>query len=520
MLRYFDKKYILLFILVLMTFSFKAQISSRSDKKTLLKADDAFDFGDYLTAMRLYEKLYPLDSNNNEMNFKLGVCNYELKKYREHSKKYFNKVSPFSYPEVNYYQGRLHHLAGKYEKSISYFNRYKAFKGDKEHTLKEIDELIKKCNAAMLFESKPNETIKITNLGNTINTEYAEYAPLIPAEENFILFTSRRKNPVWQKLDPLGDYYEDVYISPRKENTWQPVVMLDSNINTAVHDACTGLSADGERLLIYRTSKDLRSGDIYESFYVNKKWSAPSMLGANVNSEDLETSACYSPNGDIIFFSSNRPGGFGGKDLYLVRKLPNGKWGEPFNLGSDINTEYNEDAPFVHPTGNILFFSSEGHKNMGGYDIFKSVFNEGGNFTTPENLGYPINTTDDDIFFVLNTDASQGYLSSERSGGFGSQDIYSVYFSENNIPLNVYNVRVTDSLDNVIKKVEMVVTDMEKGKIYGVYKSNELTGKLWFISKPDRTYRIALQADGFEPLIINAYTVGGTGTEVSFVLSK
>ncbi len=366
----------------------------------------------------------------------------------------------------------------------------------------------------------PSQSEFGTNMGNKINTEYPEYAPLIPAEENFMVFTSRRKNPVWQQKDPLDEYFEDIYISKKDSaNNWQTPVMLDTNINTVVHDACTGLSADGEKMLIYRTSKDLKSGDIYESDYTNYKWSVPLIVNTNLNSPDyLETSACYSPDGSIIFFSSNRSGGYGGKDLYSVKKLPNGKWSSPYNLGSNINTEYNEDAPFVHPSSNTLFFSSEGHKNMGGYDILKSNFDETGAYTEPQNLGYPINTVDDDIFFVLNTDASIGYFSSQREGGFGSQDIYRVYFSENNIPLNTYNVHITDESNNVIKKASLVLTDMEKKEIYGEYKSNETSGKILIISRPKKTYQIIVQADGYELLISN--TLLDLNEDLTFKLKK
>ena len=508
------KNTVIIFIIILLSLPFGkgwggisfAQITSRQDKQLLLKADKAFDFGDFLGALKIYQTLYSLDSTDNETNFKLGVCNYEIKKFRVNSKRYFDKVSPVDFPEVNYYLGRLNHLLKQYDRAIYCYNQYKYFGGDNDFSRKEIDDLIEKCHTALLFETTPDKTIIIKNLGPVVNTEYAEYVPLIPAEENFMIFTSRRKNPIWQKTDPLGDYFEDIYVSKKDSNTgnWTAPVMLDTNINSATHDACTGLSADGEKLLIYRTSKDLKSGDIYESFYSNNKWSNPEILSSIVNSpEYLETSACYSPNGDIIFFSSNRPGGFGGKDLYLVRKLLNGKWGKPFNLGPAINTEYDEDAPFVHPLGNILYFSSEGHKNMGGFDIFKSTFDEKGNFSEPENLGSPINTVDDDIFFVMNTGAFQGYLSSEREGGYGLQDIYSVSFPVIALPLNVYNIHLVDASNSVIKDAEIKIINLENESTYGIYKPNDRTGKILIISQKNKEYRIIIDAPGYEKFVSN-----------------
>jgi tetratricopeptide (TPR) repeat protein len=499
---YLDKKYFTVLILALVFTNSFSQLNTRENKKLFLKADKAFDYGDYLNALDMYTKLYNVDSSNEEINYKIGVCDFEIRKYRQQSKKYFERVSASNFPEVNYYLGRLNHLERSYDKAIGYYTQYKYLAQGEDHTRKEIDDLIQKSQTAMLMESKADNNIQIKNLGEQVNSEYAEYAPLIPADGSFLMFTSRRKNNVWTNTDPYGNYFEDIYISKKNGEDWDKPVMLDTNINTSVHDACTGLSADGEKMMLYRTSKDLKSGDIYESFLTDKKWSNPQLLGPIVNSpEFLETSACYSTNGEIIFFSSNRPGGFGGKDLYLSKKLPNGKWGEPFNLGSAINTEYDEDAPFIHPAMNTLFFSSKGHRNMGGFDIFKSSFDETGKFTPPENLGCPINTVDDDIFFVLSTDASTGYLSSQREGGYGSQDIYSVYFPVNNIPLNVYNIYVFDDSDKIIKNVEILLTDMEKKSVHGIYKSNDVTGKAIVISPPGKEYRIAIQSPGYEPYI-------------------
>lgn len=511
--------FIQILLLCIFTGSLKAQLSSRENKKLFFKADKAFDYSDYLGALKMYEVLYNVDSTNGELNYKLGVCTYEIKKYRKNSKKYFSKVNTGDFPETNYYMGKLQHLDRNYEKAIACFTQYKYLETEGDHYKKELDDLIAKCNTAMLMESNTDKTLQIKNLGNSVNTEYAEYAPLIPAEGNFLIFTSRRKNPVWTQTDPLGDQYEDIYISKRNGEEWLQPVMFDTTINTSVHDACTGLSADGERLLIYRTSKDLRSGDIYESLFGSDKWGSPKMLGSIVNDpEFLETSACYSPDGSMIFFSSNREGGFGGKDLYSVKKLPNGTWGQPFNLGSSINTPYNEDAPFVHPAANVLYFSSEGHTNMGGYDIFKSSFDEAGVFQKPENMGSPVNTVDDDIFFVLSTDASTGYLSSEREGGYGSQDIYSVYFPVNNVPLNVYNIHVFDESGAVINAVDIVLTDMVQKKIYGMYKSNTKTGKVMVISPPEASYRIAIQAEGHDPYISNVLL--SQENELIFKLTK
>lgn len=520
MLPFFSKNKILLSILFcLVVNTVTAQLSVRERQKLFLKADKFFEFGDYPSSLDMYKTLYVYDSANLELNYKIGVCLYAMKKNRKVAIKYFEKTSTEDFPDANYYLGLLYHSQRSFEKAIACFTKYKHLRDEELHSRKEIDDLITKCNTAKLMESQRDFTLSIKNLGDTINTEYPEYAPLIPAQENFMIFTSRRKNQMFPQTDQMGDYFEDVYISQRQNKKWLPPTMLDTTINTAVHDAGTGLSADGEKLMLFRTSKDLKSGDIYESDFINNKWTQPKILGNIVNDpKSAEPSACYSPDGNTMFFSSNRIGGFGGKDLYAVKKLPNGAWGTPYNLGPTINTEYNEDAPFVHPTGNILFFSSEGHKNMGGYDILKSTFDEDTKFSKPQNLGSPINTVNDDIFFVLNTDASFGYLSSEREGGYGSQDIYSVYFPINNVPLNVYYIHVFDESGKVLTNVDVTLINLSGHSIYGTYKANLNTGKILIITPPESSYEIMIKSAGHE--IYSSIALFDAKNELVFKLKK
>ena len=500
-----NRKVFLLLCLQLVSHLMMGQEKTRLNEKLWLKADKVFDFGDYLGALKMYEALNVLDSTNKEINYKMGVCNFEIKPLRKNAMKYFLKARSGANPEAYYYLGLLYHLSGKFNNAIECYSNYKKSKSQKEHSTKEIDDLIEKSHTAELFELKPDPKVQLENLGSKINTPYPEYVPLIPADEDFMIFTSRRKNSVWPQVNEFGEYYEDIYISKQVAGVWHTPQMMDTTINSKGHDACTGLSADGEKLLLFRTSSDQLSGDIYESLYMNGKWSRAKKLGPNVNSSEyLEASACYSPEGEVVFFSSNRPGGFGGKDLYSVKKLPNGEWGKPFNLGSKINTEYNEDAPFVHPSGNILFFSSEGHRNMGGYDIFKSTFDEFGNFSEPLNLGYPINKVDDDVFFVLNTNASAGYLSSEREGGFGAQDIYKVNFLDSVLPYKVHHMVIYDAQKNILKRSEVTLTDSTSGKVYGIFRSNENTGKVLIISEPFKEYSLTVNAPGFEPFTISS----------------
>ena len=174
-------------------------------------------------------------------------------------------------------------------------------------------------------------------------------------------------------------------------------------------------------------------------------------------------------------------------------------------MGPSVNTKYNEDAPYVNPKGNELFFSSEGHKNMGGYDVFKSSFDEAYIFGPSENMGYPINTVDDDIFFVLNTSGSVGYFSSERKGGYGSQDIYKVNFLENVKNLKTCGVNVYDETEELLKQVEINLSEPSSKKLYGTFKSNPNSGKVLIISEPSKEYEVTINVDGYEPLVTKSF---------------
>lgn len=520
MSRFLGKPLVLI-ILMSLTCFVSAQSFSSEEKKNWFEADKLFDYGDYLNAINIYLSLNKKDSLNEEINYKIGICYFYLPNKRFLSDKYFKKVNSDKFIESNYYKARLCHLTREYQKAIKLYEKYMDIKEfDRLFSDGVVKDLIQKSRTALLYEREDNHDVQINNIGEEVNSIYADYAPKISAEGDMLFFTSRRKNSLWNRKDAYGNYFENIFYSV-KDSIWNSPIILNKGINSDYNDACTGISADGEKMLIFRTSEDLKSGDIYESSFDSEKWGPPIKLTNNINSEEfIETSACYSIDGNSIYFSSNREGGYGGNDLYVVKKLPNGSWGEAYNLGPNINTKYNETAPFIHSSGKKLFFSSEGHENMGGYDVFESTFDEYGNYNSPRNLKYPINTNDDDLFFVLSTDEQIGYLSSKRKGGFGSYDIYEVKLSENRTPYKVYKIKVFDLSNNPINKFIVKLVDLNKNKLVGKYKSNKLTGKMIVISEPNKEYEITIEAEGYESyksqIILNSnYFIPFTLSEIN-----
>jgi outer membrane protein OmpA-like peptidoglycan-associated protein len=252
-------------------------------------------------------------------------------------------------------------------------------------------------------------------------------------------------------------------------------------------------------MLLYRDDKN-GNGDIYESILQGEAWSEPVKLPAPINSDDHESSASISPDGHTIYFVSNRKGGQGGRDIWMCVQDNDGKWGAAENLGDVINTSEDEEGVFIHPDGKTLYFSSKGHKSIGGYDIFKSVL-ENGTWSTPVNLGAPINTPDDDLYFVITADGKTGYYASAKTGGIGDKDIYQIFPVEKKKKpgprLTLFKGIVVDKLTSEPLESDIEITDNEKNTIISKIKSNSTTGKFLISLPSGKNYGINVKKEGY-----------------------
>ncbi|GAB4283685.1 MAG: hypothetical protein Kow0068_08620 [Marinilabiliales bacterium] len=492
------------YLIVLLSFSVTVYAQQNSVKKyfrqNLILADEFFQAENYAGALKIYNDLYAIDSLNIEVNYKLGVCMFNIYRKKTDLIKYFER-SKVEYPESYYYLGRIYHLRMQFNKALENYNKYKNSGKALIVSVDDLDFEMDKCYVAKKMIISPVD-VEIVNAGDKINTSYPEYVPLVTGDESVMYFTSRRPGSTGDKLDPNGEYFEDIYYSEYIDSAWSDVKQLGAPVNTPTHDACVALSIDGNKMLIYRTDWALTGGDIYETEFINGEWTKPVKLTDKINSkEGAETSAVYSPDQQTIYFSSNRPGGYGGKDIYRIKKMPDNTWSLPMNLGPVINTKYDEDAPFMHPDGVTLYFSSKGHKNMGGYDIFKSVKQENG-WTTPENLGYPINTVGDDIYFTLSVDGSHGYYSSDMHDTYGSSDIFIINMPKEENKYVILKGTVV-SYDDGFKKLPAVITviDYITKELHGIYRTNSKTGKYLMVLQPRRKYKIIVESEGYHVLI-------------------
>lgn len=347
--------------------------------------------------------------------------------------KYFMRVyrqNPNYRFDLEYWIGKSYQYGLEFDDALRFYNRYKEklmakpnYQGNDKIAMETVDKSIVECMNGKEFVSSPGN-FSIVNIGREINSEFEDYGPVLNENEDEIIFTTRRREG---NLNPnVADDnkpFEDIFMARKNNGVWSYATNIGDRINTPFHDSNLALAADGKTLYIL---KDEGGGDIY---YCNQlsggTWGPPAPLPGIINSTFEEKSITISKDGKTLYFSSNRPGGLGGTDLYKATKDNKGQWANVKNLGAKINTPFDEEGPFIDYDMATLYFSSKGHKNMGSYDIFKSVFDAKKNdWSQPENLGYPINTPDDDIFYITSSDGKRAYYSSVREDGLGYTDIF------------------------------------------------------------------------------------------------
>lgn len=383
-------------------------------------------------ALKHYDKAQNFNPYSSVLNFKIGLCylNSNQKFKSLDYLKFAHKVNPEVDENIEFYLAQAQQLDGNFEEAEQLYRQFKDKIKPKDLVQRQfINKKIEECQTGKTLKDEPIR-VWIDNLGDSINTEFPEFAPVISADNRMLFFTARRPDSEGGKKDKTGAYYEDIYFAERQfGGNWKTAQNIGTPINTNSHDATVGLSPDGKSLLTYK-GISAKNGDIL----ITKQnddgtWQEPLSL-EGINSEHHESSASLSFDEKTLFFVSDRPGGYGQHDIYVSYWDEETEgWGAPTNLGGTVNTEYEEKGVFFHPDNRTLYFSSNGHKNIGGLDIFKTVYDaESGTWSDPENIGYPINTPDDDIYFVVTGNERYAYYSSYREDGLGEKDIYQITF--------------------------------------------------------------------------------------------
>jgi len=444
---------------------------------------EVFDFSHRKQAAELFSLSARMNPKSAKAQFMTGQS-IMLTIKKEQSLPYFLKawkLDPKVDEEILFFIGKAYHYSEKFDSAILFYDRYnrilaRAMNLNKSIKIDEVNRKIFECRNAVIFMNNPVNVI-ITLLGPNINSEYPDYAPTISEDETQMVFTTRRpEENLNVKVAVDHEYYEDIFYSQKVDGEWQPARNIGPPLNTNFHNSSVNLSPDGTEMILYH---DSNGGDLFISSRDKAlSWSAPKSLDG-INTQYMENSASLTEDDKHIYFTSNRPGGYGGTDLYYAELANNGRWVNVKNLGPEVNTEKDEDGVFVSANGKHLYYSSNGLAGMGDLDIYRSTYDSStSSWSEPINLGYPINSVENDIYFVLNANEKFAYVSSARSENVGEQDIYKIdmtnwkpvdlsqreMMEQLTEPVKVTQVTTPPSRSNTFK-MSLVVVDDANGEI-------------------------------------------------------
>jgi outer membrane protein OmpA-like peptidoglycan-associated protein/tetratricopeptide (TPR) repeat protein len=383
--------------------------------------------GNLASAAGLLQQCIEIDKNYVEAYLSLAGVYGQIKNYRSSIENYEKAFALDSNYTIDYKLPYSINMAGmgEFEKALNAVNELlikKPFKNSTTYKAAEfrkrsyefaVDYAKKNANKVYVFTPK--------NIGNAINTNESEYFPSLTIDGKELVFTRRIKN-----------FNEDFYYSKRKAEEWDAAKAMEGNVNTEQNEGAQNISQDGQWLVFTACNRPNGFGscDLYISYSTPQGWSEAVNLGGKINSDSWESQPCLSPDKRDIYFTSKRAGGYGGIDIYVSHLQPNGKWSDPENLGPEINTAGDEACPFIHADNQTLYFTSNGLQGYGGNDLFYVRKGPGGVWSKPVNLGYPINTTSDEGTLFIAADGKTAYYASDRSDSKGGLDIYSFELRE------------------------------------------------------------------------------------------
>lgn len=509
------KKILLVFIVLLTAQSVFCQgnMKTRKWRKTeldsLKKAQAMFEDENFIMALPLFDKIQANHPKEMYLKYVLGICGLSRTDMHERSLDLLQQVYAKNKKagDIEYDIARAYHYNYKFDEAILMIDKYQTKKNLSENQKKNANHLKEYCNNGKVLVVSPVEAT-IENIGDVLNTVNSEYVPVISSDEQVMIFTYRGdqstggKQDAYNQPDELGIYYEDVFITHKENNIWVAPSSIGPNINTNVHDAAIAISNDGQKLFIFRDN-GTDGGDISISKIEGDTWSVAEKLQGDVNTSSWEGSASLSSDEKTLYFSSEVSGGYGGKDLYSASLMPDGTWGSVKNLGPTINTVYDDDAPFIHPDGITMFYSSKGLNSMGGYDIFQTTLSKDQIWSVPVNMGYPINTPDEDIYFVMAANGTRGYYASGKSGGFGLQDIYTVDVSKIMKAPPVFMLSGIITVDNKPVEAKVTVDVIDKNIVYRDFNSNSASGNYLVNLTPGDNYKVTYSYTGYPSQTIN-----------------
>ncbi|SMC96500.1 OmpA family protein [Pedobacter africanus] len=483
---------LILFLLFLMPAVVAQTSSVKKAQGSFDKAQEYLKSNDFEQAAALLEEAVKADPSFQFAFIQLADLSRRLKRYERAKASYMSAIALGGNPDPRMYYGfaEVGINTGDYTsalKNITYF--IQNYKGTDPDFLNRAKKYQKDCEFAIEALKKPVNYDPV-NMGPEINSVYRDYFPSVTADGAQLIF-SRNIN---------GN--EDFFISRMKDNAWGKPVPLSEKINTTKYnEGAQSISPDGMYLFFTGCNRPDGLGrcDIYLSHKEGKDWGAPFNLGAPINTIYWESQPAISPDGSTLYFVSNRPGGLGGYDIWKSSLKADGYWSQPENLGPEINTPYDEHTPFLHPDGKTLYFSSDGWPGMGNKDIFLSRLDEQGKWTIPENLGYPINTFNEETGLIVTPDGNHALFSSNLKGGLGDMDIYQFKMPDAKKPQPITYVKgiVTDKESKAFLEAHVQVVNLKTRKMVYQDYTSAATGEFLAVMPLGENYAFNVTADGY-----------------------
>lgn len=494
-------KRLLLFLLFIFGFTLVSsqELSTRNNRAARFfhSGIRQFELLNYQEALGLFKRAYSADKNFHEAYMLAGDVCFEMKAYSD-AIGYFQKavsLNPGFYPPVYIKMGDALMALGRYEEARSAYLGYPGISG---HLSGKARQGISKCDFAIDAIQNP-VPFDPEDLGPAVNTADDEYWPTLTADEQTLIFTRQTR------VDPLkpglpGNLREDFYISHYDGGRWSVARNIGPPLNSELNEGAPSLTADGRVIFFTACGREdgFGSCDIYFAGRSGDKWGRPVNLGAPVNTYAWEAQPSISPDGTTLYFTSNRSGGQGKMDIWYSTMNEEGRWGIPVNLGEVINTENNEMSPFIHVDNQTLYFSSDGHTGMGGYDLFVTRRGEDGSWSEPENLGYPLNTHYDETGLIVNARGDRGYFSSDRMSG-EVRDIYTFDLYPGARPLEVSYMKgiVFDVYTKIRLHASFELIDLATAETVVTAFSDPGTGEFLVPITTGRDYALNVSAGGY-----------------------
>ncbi len=492
---------LLLQLIILMGFPFGASGQSNAEIKKIFAEAESYNlFEEYELAVPLY---LMIDSPENyNIQYKIGAAYLNIPGEKEKSLPYLEKAAEHSSYDARthsirekrapldsyFFLARSYMINNQLEKALKTFEAFRELavatksKGGMKN-LTYIDQQIESCKNAMTYRETPYFVSK-----RLVDKDFSQGSlnenPAVSFDGNTMVYTERR------------GLNNAIMFSKKLNGKWQPPVEINSQLNSGDDCSSSSLNADGTLLFLYKT--DTFDGNIYSSEFVNGTWTPIIELNRNINTKYFESHAAISADNKKLYFTSNREGGKGGLDIYVSEKDTAGDWGLAMNLGNAVNTVYNEDTPFITLNDSILYFSSEGHSGMGGYDIYRSL-ESGASWNTPQNLGFPLNSTDDDRFFQPFNNDENGYYSLVT--GYKKKEIF--YFTLATPRLNrIFEIKGNYSLKDTLitfdENNSIYLIDRSFGDTLDICNPDAVTGDYNFVVAPG-IYRLVYTSPGYYP---------------------